>query len=54
MRKKKTVKAWAVFDKESQTLARYQEGGEYMISASKIPRRKLHETFVCVPIVITY
>ena len=51
---KKQIKAWAVFDKESGTLGRYSESGEYMISPQKIARAKLHESYKSIPIIITY
>lgn len=52
---KKTVKAWAILDSETGTIARYyQHHGEYMIGPRKVPRKELHKTFECVPITITY
>lgn len=54
-KEKKSVKAWAIFDKETGALARYYENnGEYMIGPVKTPRRKLHETFEPIICTITY
>lgn len=51
---KKTIKAWAVLDLESNSLGRYHDDGEYMVSARKYKRGELHETFKCIPCTITY
>lgn len=54
-KKQKTVKAWAVLDAETGTVARYyQHNGEYMVGPKKIPRKNLHKTFKSVPCTITY
>lgn len=52
---KKSVKAWAVFDTQTKTIARYfVQDGDYMVSSHKVPRRKLHQSYECIPCVITY
>ena len=52
--KEKKVRAWAIFDQESQTLLRYDKNGEYAICPERTPSTHLHHTFKAVPCTITY
>lgn len=49
----KTIKAWAILDKQTGVLQKYMQG-DYMIGDYKISPRKLHKTFSVIPCTITY
>lgn len=51
----KSVKAWAILDTETGELGRYSTGEcEYMIAPAKTPRKRLHPTYECIPVIISF
>lgn len=54
MKSTKEVKGWAVYDLETNSIGRYKDDGEYMISTRKYKRGELHDTFKCIPVTISF